>query len=74
MSFNDVIIGYNIEDDGLCSGKLKIKIIASADNENSLRIYNIVLALSEASYDEFYKFRVVKLGQYRKDNYGLKEI
>jgi len=67
VGFDDVIIDYSIKDK-----KIDMKI--GVGSENSMRIDNIMLGLAEVNYDMFYKFRVLKVCQYRRINDELVEI
>ncbi|MDY6970270.1 MAG: TIGR03960 family B12-binding radical SAM protein [Spirochaetota bacterium] len=65
--FHDAVINYNITDN-----KINMKI--TVGNENSMRIDNIALALAGLSYDEFYKFEIIKTAQYRRTEHKFVEI
>ncbi len=74
IKFKDAVIDYNILNENAVTEKKQIVIKTALGDENSVRIDIIVLALAGARYDEFYKFRITRLCQYRKDNGELKEI
>jgi radical SAM family uncharacterized protein/radical SAM-linked protein len=74
ISFTEAVIDYNIRDMGTNSKKNKILLKLKVGNDNSVRIDNTALSLAEAVYSDFYKFRIIRLSQYRTDNGSLKEI
>jgi radical SAM family uncharacterized protein/radical SAM-linked protein len=74
IGFKDAVIEYNIQNNDTNSGENKILLKLKVGNDNSMRIDNVALALSEADYNEFYKFRILKLSQYRTDGGSLKEL
>ena len=74
ITFEEAVIEYNIQDKSSDTGKNKILLKLRVGNENSMRIDNVLLSLAEADYEDFYKFRILKLGQFRTDNGILKNI
>ena len=74
IGFNDAVLEYDIQGKISDTGKNKILLKLRVGNENSVRIDNAILSLAEAGYADFYKFRILKLKQFRTDNGDLKEI
>jgi radical SAM family uncharacterized protein/radical SAM-linked protein len=74
ISFTDAVIDYNIHDTGTNSGENKILLKLKVGNDNSMRIDNTSLSLAETDYNDFHKFRITRLCQYRRDDGSLKDI
>lgn len=73
IDFNEAVIDYNIQDD-LKTGRKLIQIKIFVGNESAVRIDNIALSLCETGYEDFYKLKITKLSQYRKENDAYIEI
>jgi len=74
IGFNDAVIEYKITDIESNLKKSNILLKLRVGNNNTMRIDNVALALANAHYDEFYKFRITKLSQYRTDSGSLIEL
>ena len=73
IDFNGAVIDYNIQDD-LNTGRKIIQIKIFVGNESAVRIDNIALSLCETGYEDFYKLKITKLSQYKKENAAYIEI
>ncbi|MBN2038437.1 MAG: TIGR03960 family B12-binding radical SAM protein [Spirochaetes bacterium] len=74
VSFDKAVISYEIKHAGTADKTKEIIIKIPTGDENSVRIDDLVLSLADAVYDDFYNFKIVKLGQYRESNNSLEAI
>jgi len=68
ISFKDAVFEHAV----LPGNELTFKL--NTGTENSMRIDNLLMALAEVSGDMFFEFRVVRTGQFRKEDDRLLEI
>ncbi|MBN2403235.1 MAG: TIGR03960 family B12-binding radical SAM protein [Spirochaetes bacterium] len=74
IGFDEAVLEYNIQNNNSSSEKSKILLKLRVGSDNSMRIDNTALALAQAGYDEFYKFRITRMRQYKTENGNFKEI
>jgi radical SAM family uncharacterized protein/radical SAM-linked protein len=74
ISFSEAMVDYTIQNTTADSDKNRILLKLKVGSDTSMRIDNTAIALAEASYDDFCKFRITRLCQYRIKDGILEEI